>query len=124
MGSGNDVDSKVSGRWSRGEHDKFIEGNYSLYLVRSVIDLYLNTLIQEFKITFLIAMRLYGKDWKKVETHIGTRSGAQIRSHAQKFFNRVEKEFGENVEEFLESKAESIKNRKGLNSSVHNEDSH
>ena len=52
-----------------------------------------------------IAMRLYGKDWKKVEQHIGTRSGAQIRSHAQKFFNRVEKELGTDVDAFLNSKA-------------------
>lgn len=29
-----------------------------------------------------LAMRIYGKDWKRVEMHIGTRSGAQIRSHA------------------------------------------
>ena len=28
------------------------------------------------------ALKLYGKDWKKVEKFIGTRSGAQIRSHA------------------------------------------
>ena len=34
------------------------------------------------KIIFHIAMSLFGKDWKKVEQHIGTRSGAQIRSHA------------------------------------------
>lgn len=30
----------------------------------------------------LIAMSIFGRDWKKVEQHIGTRSGAQIRSHA------------------------------------------
>ena len=29
-----------------------------------------------------IAMYLFGKQWIKVEQHIGTRSGAQIRSHA------------------------------------------
>lgn len=39
-------------------------------------------------------MSLYGRDWKKVEQHIGSRTGAQIRSHAQKFFNRIEKELG------------------------------
>jgi SHAQKYF class myb-like DNA-binding protein len=43
---------------------------------------------------YFIAMSLFGRDWKKVEQHIGTRSGAQIRSHAQKFFNRIEKELG------------------------------
>jgi len=30
----------------------------------------------------LIAMSIFGRDWKRVESHIGTRSGAQIRSHA------------------------------------------
>lgn len=38
---------------------------------------------------FLKALRLHGKDWKKVENHIKSRSGAQIRSHAQKFFQNV-----------------------------------
>jgi Myb-like DNA-binding domain len=37
-------------------------------------------------------LKLYGKDWKKVEDHIGTRTGAQIRSHAQKYFLRIENE--------------------------------
>jgi hypothetical protein len=37
-------------------------------------------------------LRLHGKDWKKVEDFIGTRTGAQIRSHAQKYFLRIEEE--------------------------------
>ena len=55
--------SKFSGRWTIKEHQKFIE-----------------------------ALQIYGKNWKKVEEFVGTRNGAQIRSHAQKFFNRLEKE--------------------------------
>lgn len=51
---------------------------------------------------YILAISMFGKDWKKVEQHIGTRSGAQIRSHAQKFFNRVEKELGSNVDEYIE----------------------
>lgn len=35
---------------------------------------------------------MFGKDWKKVEDYIGTRTGAQIRSHAQKYFIRIEDE--------------------------------
>ena len=35
---------------------------------------------------------MFGKDWKKVEDFIGTRTGAQIRSHAQKYFMRIEQE--------------------------------
>lgn len=33
----------------------------------------------------------FGKNWKKVEELVGTRTGAQVRSHAQKFFNRLSK---------------------------------
>jgi len=55
---------KASGRWTKEEHERFIEG-----------------------------LKQFGKNWKKVEEFVGTRNGAQIRSHAQKFFNRVEKEY-------------------------------
>ena len=54
---------KTFGRWTKEEHQRFIEG-----------------------------LKQYGKNWKKVEEHVGTRNGAQIRSHAQKFFNRLDKE--------------------------------
>lgn len=33
----------------------------------------------------------YGKDWKKVENYVKTRSGSQVRSHAQKFFSKMQK---------------------------------
>jgi hypothetical protein len=33
----------------------------------------------------------YGKDWKKVEQYVATRSSSQVRSHAQKFFNKLQK---------------------------------
>lgn len=54
---------KSTGRWTQKEHVLFIEG-----------------------------LKMYGKNWKKVESFIGTRTGTQIRSHAQKFFNRIKKE--------------------------------
>ena len=38
-------------------------------------------------------LKKFGKNWKRVEAFIGTRTGTQIRSHAQKFFNRIRKEF-------------------------------
>ena len=56
--------SGVTGRWNKEEHDKFID-----------------------------AIKQYGKDWKQVEQHIESRTGAQIRSHAQKFFNRIIKRY-------------------------------
>lgn len=47
-------DEKVTGgRWTKKEKQLFIDG-----------------------------LRYYGKDWKRVEKFIGTRSGAQVRSHA------------------------------------------
>lgn len=54
---------KTFGRWTKEEHQRFIEG-----------------------------LKLFGKNWKKVEEYVSTRNGAQIRSHAQKFFNRLDKE--------------------------------
>ena len=48
------------GRWSKEEHEKFLEG-----IVR------------------------YGINWKKFRTLIGTRSSVQVRSHAQKFFYKM-----------------------------------
>lgn len=56
--------SKSSGRWTKEEHQRFVEG-----------------------------LKKFGKNWKQVEEYVGTRNGAQIRSHAQKFFNRLEREF-------------------------------
>lgn len=32
---------------------------------------------------------LYGKDWKKIQAHIKGRTLSQVRSHGQKFFDRV-----------------------------------
>jgi hypothetical protein len=60
-------------------------------------------------------LSLYGKDWKKVEQHIGTRSGAQIRSHAQKFFNRIEKEMGTDIESYLSQKSNEMSFKKRMN---------
>ncbi len=56
--------SKSAGRWTKEEHHRFVE-----------------------------ALKKFGKNWKQVEDFVGTRSGAQIRSHAQKFFNRLQREF-------------------------------
>jgi len=60
----NKFSSRSAGRWTKEEHQKFVEG-----------------------------LRKYGKNWKEVEAFVGTRNGAQIRSHAQKFFNRLEREY-------------------------------
>ena len=58
---------------------------------------------------------MYKRDWKKVETFIGTRSGAQIRRHAQKFFTRIEKEYPEvDIDTYIDNKAKVIQERKAL----------
>ena len=48
--------------WSDGEHAKFIE-----------------------------AIRIYGKDWKKIEKHVGTKSYQQIVTHSKEFINKCKK---------------------------------
>ena len=53
------------GRWTKEEHVRFMEG-----------------------------LKLYGKDWKKVQEYVGTRSSTQARSHAQKVLPKL----GNNIE--------------------------
>ncbi|CAD8117643.1 unnamed protein product [Paramecium sonneborni] len=69
----------VQGRWIKEEHQRFVE-----------------------------ALSIHGKNWKKVEEYVGTRSGAQIRSHAQKFFNRLEKEFNKQFNGLKSSEIKQI----------------
>jgi SHAQKYF class myb-like DNA-binding protein len=48
-----DSESKKTGRWTMDEHFRFIE-----------------------------ALQLYGKEWKRVQQHVCSRSSTQARSHA------------------------------------------
>ncbi|KAL7574868.1 hypothetical protein ACA910_010702 [Epithemia clementina (nom. ined.)] len=51
-----------TGRWSEAEHKIFLEG-----------------------------LEQYGKQWKTISTMIGTRTVVQVRTHAQKFFQKMER---------------------------------
>lgn len=54
--------ARLSGRWTTQEHDRFLEG-----------------------------LRKFGKDWRNIAMHIGTRNYVQTRTHAQKYFKKVAK---------------------------------
>ncbi|KAM7272192.1 hypothetical protein ACFE04_026855 [Oxalis oulophora] len=40
---------------------------------------------------FLEALQLFDRDWKKIEAFVGSKTVIQIRSHAQKYFQKVQK---------------------------------
>ncbi|XVF09947.1 hypothetical protein REPUB_Repub07fG0141200 [Reevesia pubescens] len=54
--------SKSRESWTEPEHDKFLE-----------------------------ALQLFDRDWKKIEAFVGSKTVIQIRSHAQKYFLKVQK---------------------------------
>ncbi len=45
-------------------------------------------------ILFLEALKMYGKEWRKVASHVKTRTVVQTRTHAQKYFQKVMKTAG------------------------------
>ncbi|EGB09590.1 hypothetical protein AURANDRAFT_9668, partial [Aureococcus anophagefferens] len=41
---------------------------------------------------FLHGLELFGKKWTKVADVVGSRTTVQVRSHAQKYFQKLEKD--------------------------------
>ncbi len=75
-------DSRKSGRWTMDEHFRFLE-----------------------------ALQRFGKEWKRVQQHVGTRSSTQARSHAQKFFVKLDRK-KQTLENFLTTlNLESVRQR-------------
>ena len=58
--------SNNSGKWSEEEHNTFVQ-----------------------------ALQVAGRDWKRVALLVPSRTEIQIRSHAQKYFNRITRKFEE-----------------------------
>ena len=78
-----DIDECNTGRWTDEEHQRFKE-----------------------------ALGKYGKNWKKIQEYVGTRSTTQTRSHAQKYFYKMGKDLNNPKETNPEVTLEvSIKNK-------------
>ena len=77
------MDECNAGRWTDEEHQRFKE-----------------------------ALGKYGKNWKKIQEYVGTRSTTQTRSHAQKYFYKMGKDLNNPKETNPEVTLEvSIKNK-------------
>jgi len=57
---------KTTGRWTHVEHKKFVQGKF--------LKSYAN--LSKILLTECVALKIFGKDWKKVEDYVQTRSGA------------------------------------------------
>ncbi len=74
------------GRWTKDEHAAFVQGKIFHRI--------------------LIAVQKHGKAWGRVQAEVRTRTTAQIRTHAQKFFLKVTRDVpsGVDIIAFIKSK--------------------
>ncbi|KAL9277185.1 hypothetical protein ACSQ67_025264 [Phaseolus vulgaris] len=79
--------TKSRENWTEPEHDKFLE---ALQLVWGLVWRRKN-----WGLSFMTASVLewigFDRDWKKIEAFVGSKTVIQIRSHAQKYFLKVQK---------------------------------
>lgn len=54
-----------------------------------------------------LGLKMFGKNWKKIESVVKSRTGSQIRSHAQKFFNKLEKKIEGGLRDHLQGDSEA-----------------
>ena len=63
---------KTAGRWTKEEHKKFVQGNQD-----SISNLYRFFPFHHANFIYcILALKHFGKDWKRVEEFVQTRSGA------------------------------------------------
>ncbi|WVY96376.1 hypothetical protein V8G54_028527 [Vigna mungo] len=74
--------------WTEPEHDKFLEA-LQLSIETWILAVYH---IRGFKLfQGYVLMIRFDRDWKKIEAFVGSKTVIQIRSHAQKYFLKVQK---------------------------------
>ena len=74
-----------TGRWRSEEHDLFVEG-----------------------------LQKYGYNWESVAAHVSTRTVVQVRSHAQKYFNKLKKEWKESPDKSSKKSSKSADDLKDI----------
>ena len=87
-------DSEKDNQHTKKKYIKFIsikrphpkKENYSSVDKKKAVN---NRWTEEERNRFIQGIILYGNNWKKVKTLFTTRSAAQVRSHAQKFFHKL-----------------------------------
>ena len=89
-------DNSSQGRWTDEEHRQFVEGipliNFLLIKIFDFLPIFYSSCSSNTNQTAFLGLKICGKNWKKLEHYVPTRNSTQIRSHAQKFFIKIERQ--------------------------------